>query len=139
MKLKVPRLQGESIDDWTRVWKLEKQHPVTGVSAYIYSAVGVAIACGITAEGSGFESRYGQEATVRYTVRTGPRACRNSEGMDTVRTFHGAKRPGRETNNSPLTSAGVKKTLTYTSGLPYAITAQCRHSSEQRQLRLLKI
>jgi hypothetical protein len=37
----------------------------------------------------------------------------------------GVKRPGREADHSPPTSAEAKKMWIYTSTSPYALTAQC--------------
>jgi hypothetical protein len=79
------------------------------------SALG--IATGWTAEGSEFESRYGQEFSLLHIVQTGSGVHPTSYRMDTGGSF-----PGRKADHSP-TSAEVKKTWVYTSTPPYAFMA----------------
>jgi hypothetical protein len=45
--------------------------------------------------------------------------------MGTGSSFPGVKRPGREVDHSPPTTAEVKKMWIYTSTPPYAFMAQC--------------
>jgi hypothetical protein len=45
--------------------------------------------------------------------------------MGTESTSPGGKRPGREADHSPLSSAEVKKTWSYTSSHPYVFMAWC--------------
>jgi hypothetical protein len=49
----------------------------------------------------------------------------------------GLKRPGREADPSPLTSAQFEKTWTYTSTLPYVFIAWCLVSKAKGQFYLL--
>jgi hypothetical protein len=50
--------------------------------------------------------------------------------------FLGVKRPGREADHSPRTSAEVKKMWIYTSTPPYVFMAQCLISYAQGELFL---
>jgi hypothetical protein len=51
----------------------------------------------------------------------------------------GVKRPGREVDHSPPTSAEVKKVWIYTSAAPYAFMAWCLISRAQEQLYLYTV
>jgi hypothetical protein len=62
-------------------------------------------------EGSEFESRYGQEFSPRRPERLW---CSASYPMGTWSSFSVCKRPGREADHSPQTSAEVKKMWIYT-------------------------
>jgi hypothetical protein len=74
-----------------------------------------------TTEGSDFETRQGQEFSLLYVVQTGSGVHPTSYPMDTGGyLYSGIKRPGREADHSPPTSAEIKKTSIYTSIPPYA-------------------
>jgi hypothetical protein len=77
----------------------------------------------VTIEGSGFESRYGPEFSLLQVVQTGSGVHPTSYPMGTGGSFPGVKRPGREADHSPPSSAEVKKMWIYTSTPPYAFTA----------------
>jgi hypothetical protein len=85
------------------------------------SAVG--IATGWTTEGSEFESRWGQEFLLFGVVPTGSGVHPTSYPMGTGGSSSRIKRPGREADHSPPTSAEVKKTWIYTSTPTYAFKA----------------
>jgi hypothetical protein len=55
--------------------------------------------------------------------KTGSGAHPTSYTMGTRGSFPGVKRPGREADHSPTTSAEVKKIWIYTSTPPYAFMA----------------
>jgi hypothetical protein len=74
---------------------------------------------GWTAEGSGFQSRYGQEFSLLHVVQTGPGVHPASYPMGTGDSFPGAKWKEREVDHSPSTIAEVKRTWLYTSTPPY--------------------
>jgi hypothetical protein len=78
---------------------------------------------GWTTERSGFESRYGQEFSRLLVVQTGTRVHPTSYTMGTGISFPGVKRPRREADHSPPTSAEVKKMWIYTSTSQYAMKA----------------
>jgi hypothetical protein len=63
---------------------------------------------GWTTEESEFESQEDQEFSLLHVVQT---------------LSPGVKRPGREADHTPPTSAEVKKTWVYTSILPYVFMA----------------
>jgi hypothetical protein len=73
------------------------------------SSVGIATGYGWMAEGSEFESRKGEEFSLLHVVQTGCGVHPISYPMGTEGSFPGVKRPGREVNHSPPTSAEVKK------------------------------
>jgi hypothetical protein len=81
------------------------------------------LATGWTTKGSEFETRWGQEFPLLSTDQTGSEAHPASYPMGTGGHFPGGKRPGREADHSPPTSAEVKKTWVYTSTLPYVFMA----------------
>jgi hypothetical protein len=74
-------------------------------------------------EGSEFESRYDQECSLLHVVQTGYGVHPISYPMGTAGSFPGVKRPGREADHLPPTSAEVKKTWIYTCAPPYAFKA----------------
>jgi hypothetical protein len=57
------------------------------------------------------------------TLKTGSGVHQTSYTMGTGGSFPGVKRPRREADHSPPTSAEVKKMLIYTSTPPYAFMA----------------
>jgi hypothetical protein len=68
-------------------------------------------------EGSEFESRWGQEFSILQIVQNGSEVHPTSYPMSTGggSVSPGVKRPGREVDHSPQTSAEVKKMWIYTS------------------------
>jgi hypothetical protein len=84
---------------------------------FILKGAGIAqsvqrLATGWTAEGSQFESRYGQEFSLLHFVRTSSGAHPASYPMGTGRVLSpGVKRPRLEADHSPPTSAEVKKNV----------------------------
>jgi hypothetical protein len=58
-----------------------------------------------------------------HVVQTGSGVHPTSYTMGTGSSFPRVKRPGREADHSPPTSAGVKKMWIYTSTPPYAFMA----------------
>jgi hypothetical protein len=70
-----------------------------------------------------FKSRWGQEFSLLYVVQTGSEAHPASYPIVTGSTFPGVKRPAREADHSPPTSADVKKTWVYTSTPTYIFMA----------------
>jgi hypothetical protein len=81
------------------------------------------MATGWTTKGSEFVSRWGQELSLLYVVQTGSGAHLASYPVGNGCSFPGVKRPGREADLSPPTSAEVKKTWVYTSTPLYAFMA----------------
>jgi hypothetical protein len=73
-----------------------------------------------TIDGSEFNSREGQEFSLLRVVKTGSGAHTAFYQMGTWALSPWVKRPGRESDDSPPTSAEVKKTWVYTSPSPYA-------------------
>jgi hypothetical protein len=65
----------------------------------------------------------GQELLLLHVVQTGSGVHPTSYTMGTGSYFPGVKRPGREVDHSPPTSAEVKKMWIYTSTPPYAFMA----------------
>jgi hypothetical protein len=61
----------------------------------------------------------------RVAVQSGSGAHPDSYWMDTGSSLPGVKRPGREADHSPPTTAEVKKMWIYTSTPPYAFMAKC--------------
>jgi hypothetical protein len=78
------------------------------------SAVGITTRYGLTTERSERESWQGQEFSLLYVVQTGSGVHPTSYTMGT-----GVKRPEREADHSPPTSAEAKKMWIYTSTPPY--------------------
>jgi hypothetical protein len=70
---------------------------------------------GWTTEGLEFESRYGEEFSLVQIVQTGSEVYPTSYPMGTGALSSGVKRPGREVDRSPPTSAEVKRMWIYTS------------------------
>jgi hypothetical protein len=62
-----------------------------------------------TAEGSEFESRYGQKFYLFHVVQIGSGVRTTSYPMDTGGVSPGVKQPGRKSDHSPPTSTEVKK------------------------------
>jgi hypothetical protein len=60
-----------------------------------------------------------------YVVQTGSGANPTSYPMVTWGSFPGVKRPGREADHLPPTSAEVNNTWIYTSTPPYIFVGQC--------------
>jgi hypothetical protein len=65
-------------------------------------------------KGSEFESRWEQEFSFVHVVQTGSGVQPASYLMSTGESFPGVKRPEREADHSPPTSAEVKKTWIHT-------------------------
>jgi hypothetical protein len=82
--------------------------------------VSMATSYGLDDRGSEFESRYGQESSLLHVVQTGSGVHPTFYPMDTGGSFPGVKRPGREADHLPPTSAEVKKMLVYSSTPLYA-------------------
>jgi hypothetical protein len=76
---------------------------------FIHSTIG---------RGSEFEYRKGQEFSLFHVVQTGFWVHSAFYPMGTGALFQGIKRPGREADHSPPTSAETKKTWIYTSTPP---------------------
>jgi hypothetical protein len=88
------------------------------------SAVGTATGYGLDDQGvSEFESCWGQEFSLLHFVQTGCGVHTTSYPMVIGALPPAVKRPGRETDHSPPTSAEVKKTWTYTSTPPHVFMA----------------
>jgi hypothetical protein len=87
------------------------------------SSIGIATGYGLDDQGSEFESREDQEFSLLRNIQTGPGAHPVSYPMDNGGPFSGVKRPRREADHSPPTSAEVKKTWIYTSPPLYAFMA----------------
>jgi hypothetical protein len=87
------------------------------------SAVGIATVW--TTNGSEFESRRDQEFSLLHAVQTGSGVHRTSYPMRTGALSPGVKRPGREADCSPPTSAEVIKMWIYTATPPYASMVMC--------------
>jgi hypothetical protein len=77
------------------------------------------------AEGSEFESRYGQEFSLLHVAQTGSGVHPNYYPMGTGASFPGVKPPGREANHSLPANAELKKMWIYTSTPPYAFLVYC--------------
>jgi hypothetical protein len=69
------------------------------------------------------EFNRGQELLLLHVVQTGSGVHPTSYTMGTGSSFPWVKRPGREADHSPPTSAEVKKMWIYTSTPPYAFMA----------------
>jgi hypothetical protein len=74
---------------------------------------------GQTTEVSEFESREGQDFSPLHVVQTGSGAHQPIQWVPGALS-PGVKRPGREADHSPPTSAAVKNTWIYTSTSTYA-------------------
>jgi hypothetical protein len=74
-------------------------------------------------EGSGFESRQGQEFSLLHVVQIGSGDHPASYPIGTRSSIHGVKRQGREADRSPPASVEVKEMWIYTSTPPYAFMA----------------
>jgi hypothetical protein len=74
---------------------------------------------GWTAEGSDFVSLCGQDFSPLHVVQTDSGVHLASYPMDTGGHFPALKRPGRETDHSPPTSAELKNKWNYISTPPY--------------------
>jgi hypothetical protein len=74
-------------------------------------------------ERSEFESRWGQEFSLLQIVQNGSEVHPTSYPMGTGALSPGVKRPRREVDHSPPTSAEVKKMWIYTSTSTYAFMA----------------
>jgi hypothetical protein len=68
------------------------------------------MATGWTTEGSGFQSRQNQQFSLLHVVQTDSGVHQASYPMDMGGGSPGIKRPGREADHSPPSSAEVKKT-----------------------------
>jgi hypothetical protein len=79
------------------------------------------LATGWTTTRSEFESQESQEISFLQSIQTGSGA--HPYQMDMRGSFPWGKRPGREADHSPQTSAEVKKTWIYTYTPPYAFMA----------------
>jgi hypothetical protein len=75
----------------------------------------------------GFSSRKGQwwDFSLRHPAQIGPGAHQASYPMGTEGSYIGVKRPGREADHSPPSSAEAKNAGTYTSTLQYVFMAWC--------------
>jgi hypothetical protein len=74
-------------------------------------------------KGSKFDSRYGQKLSLSHIIQTGSGIHPTSYPMVSGPLSPGVKRPRRESDHSPPTTAEVKKMLIYTSTPPYAFMA----------------
>jgi hypothetical protein len=86
-------------------------------------AVGTATGNRLTAEGSEFEPRKGQEVSPLHVVQTDSGAHPASYLMDTGGSFPRVKWTVREADHSPPNSAEVKNTWIYTATPPYVFMA----------------
>jgi hypothetical protein len=80
---------------------------------------------GWTIKGSEFESLQGQEFSFLHVVQAGIGVHPASYPMGTRNFSTGVKRPVRETDHSPPSSAEVKKSWIYTSTPPYVFGQLC--------------
>jgi hypothetical protein len=87
------------------------------------SVVGIAIGYWLDDRGVGGRIPIGSRIFASSIVQTGSGVHPTSYTMGTGGSFPGLKRPGREDDHSPPTSAEVKKMLIYTSTSPYAFMA----------------
>jgi hypothetical protein len=78
----------------------------------------------------GFESRQGLHFSLHHRIQTGSEAHPASYPMGTRGSFSGEKRPGREADHSPPSSAEAKNAWSYTSTPPYAFMAWCSDKSQ---------
>jgi hypothetical protein len=93
---------------------------LTNKDSYIHTKELVQrLAIGWTTEGSGVESRWGQEFSPFHVIHTGYGAHPVSYPMA---LSQGVKRPWPEADHSPPTSVKVKKTWGYTSTASYVFT-----------------
>jgi hypothetical protein len=126
------KMSGRKIDCDDRKWMELTQDCVTGASVFCChsvtlfirthirdGSVGIATGNGLNDRGSEFESRKGQEFPLLHVVQTGSGAHPASYTMGNGALCPGLKRPGREADHSPSTSAEVKKMWIYTSTPPY--------------------
>jgi hypothetical protein len=84
------------------------------------SAVGIATGYGLDDWEVGVRVPVG---SLLHVVQTGSGVHPTTYTMGTGGSFPGVKRPGREADHSPPTSAEVKKMWIYTSIPPYALMA----------------
>jgi hypothetical protein len=92
------------------------------------SSVGIATALfGLGGRGLGVRVPVGEEFSLLHVVQTGsgghPASYPVATGGGGGGISPGVKRPGREADHSPPTSAEVKKTLIYTFTPPYVFMA----------------
>jgi hypothetical protein len=84
------------------------------------SSVGIATGYGLATKGSKFQSRWGQEFSLHHVVKTPLGPTQPPIQWVSGALSLGVKRPGREPDHPPPTSAEVKKTWVYTSIPPCA-------------------
>jgi hypothetical protein len=87
------------------------------------SVVGIATGYGLDDRGVGIRVPGGSRIFTSPIVQTGSVVHATSYIIGTWGSFPGVKRPGREADHSPPTSAEVKKMWTYTSTPPYVFMA----------------
>jgi hypothetical protein len=101
----------------------------------------VSIALGYGLEDRGSRVRFPAEAgnfSLNHCVQNGSRTHPASYSMGTVGSFPGVKRPQREADHSPPSSAEVKDAWSYTSTPQYVFMAWCSVKA-QIQLYLLPL
>jgi hypothetical protein len=86
---------------------------------------------------SEFESRKGKEFLLSTSFRQVLGPIQLSIQWLTGTLSPGIRRPGREADHEPTTSAEVKRVWIYTSTTPYSFMAYCLISLAQEQLYLL--
>jgi hypothetical protein len=87
------------------------------------SVVGIATGYGLDDRGFELESGWDQEFSLLHVVQIGSGAHPASYPWVRGALSPVVKRPGREADHSPATSAEVKKIWIYTSASPYAFMA----------------
>jgi hypothetical protein len=86
-------------------------------------AVGIATGYALDDLEAGVRVPVGSKSSLLNVVQTGSGVHRTSYTVGTGGSFPGVKRPVREADHSPPTSAEVKKMWIYTSTPPYAFMA----------------
>jgi hypothetical protein len=79
------------------------------------SVVGIATGCGLDGRGVGVRVQVGQDFSPLHVIHTRSGAHPASYPMGSGGSFPEVKRPGREADHSPPTSAEVKNMWIYTS------------------------
>jgi hypothetical protein len=95
------------------------------IEHYGDSIVGISTGYGTDDQGVGVRVLVGSRIFASTIVQIGSRAHTTSYTMDTGGSFLSVKRPEREDDQSPPTSAEVKKMWFYTSSTPYIFMKQC--------------
>jgi hypothetical protein len=94
----------------------------------VESVNNLCLALGYWLDDRGSSVRFPAEAgnfSLHHSVQTGSEAHPASYPMGTTGSFPGDKRPGRESDHSPLSSTEVKNARSYTSTPQYVFMACC--------------